>query len=183
MRSFTHQSLSVSQVSKQCLKRLKQFLRYLADKVKMLNFSKGPNKNIYGLWMEAWTVSKIICILWKKAGGACPWGSGGSMSLNAACHKEQQYIWFMGGNLNSFRDITHFIKWREWGMPPGGPLWDPWSMWLNAPHHKEQEYIWFIGGYLNGFQDIKHFVKWRGWGMPLGTSRGPKIHVTKCALS
>ena len=32
------------------------------------------------------------------------------MSLNAAYHKEQQYIWFMGGDLNSFRDITHFMK-------------------------------------------------------------------------
>ena len=61
--------------------------------------------------------------------------------------------------------------------------WDPWSMSLNAPHHKEQEYIWFMGGDLNGFRDIKHFVK-RGWGMPpRGTPKGPKIHVTKCALS
>ena len=38
----------------------------------------------------------------KRVGGACPWGTRGSMSLNAACHKEQQYIWFMGGDLNSF---------------------------------------------------------------------------------
>ena len=38
----------------------------------------------------------------KRAGGAYPWGIWGSMSLNAACHKEQQYIWFMGGDLNSF---------------------------------------------------------------------------------
>ena len=63
----------------------------------------------------------------------------------------------MGGDLNSFRDITHFMK--GVGHAPGRPLWDPRSMSLNAPHHKEQKYIWFIGGDLNGFQDIKHFVK------------------------
>ena len=45
----------------------------------------------------------------KRVGGACPRGTLGSMSLNAAYHKEQ-YIWFMGGDLNGFRDITHFMK-------------------------------------------------------------------------
>ena len=35
-----------------------------------------------------------------------PW----SMSLNAPRHKEQEYIWFMGGDLNSFQDIKHFVK-------------------------------------------------------------------------
>ena len=54
----------------------------------------------------------------KRAGGACHRGTRGSMSLNAACHKEQQYIWFMCGNLNSFRDIT-FYEMKGWGMPPG----------------------------------------------------------------
>ena len=38
IRSFTHHSLSACQVSRQLLK---QFLRYLADKVNMLKFSKG----------------------------------------------------------------------------------------------------------------------------------------------
>ena len=75
----------------------------------------------------------------KRAGGACARGTRGSMSLNAACHKEQQYIWFLGGDLNSFRDITHFMK--GVGHAPGGHLWDPLSMSLNAPRHKEQEYI------------------------------------------
>ena len=32
-----------------------------------------------------------------------------SMSLNAPYLKEQEYLWFMGGNLNS-RDITLFKK-------------------------------------------------------------------------
>ena len=46
----------------------------------------------------------------KKAVGTWPRGTRGSMSLNAAYHKEQQYIWFMGGDLNSFRDKTYFMK-------------------------------------------------------------------------
>ena len=77
---------------------------------------------------------------------------------HAACHKEQQYIWFMGGDLKFPRYDT-FYEMKGVGHAPGGPLWDPWSMSINAPHHKEQEYIWFTGGDLNGFQDIKHFVK------------------------
>ena len=46
----------------------------------------------------------------KRVGGVCPRGTRGSMSLNAACRKEQEYIWFMGGDLNGFRDVTHFMK-------------------------------------------------------------------------
>ena len=33
-----------------------------------------------------------------------------SMSLNAPYLKEQEYIWFMGGDLNGFQDIIHFMK-------------------------------------------------------------------------
>ena len=33
-----------------------------------------------------------------------------SMSLNAPYLKEQQYIWFMGEDLNGFQDIMHFMK-------------------------------------------------------------------------
>ena len=35
-----------------------------------------------------------------------PW----SMSLHAPHHKEQEYICFMGGDLNGFRDNKHFVK-------------------------------------------------------------------------
>ena len=81
------------------------------------------------------------------------------MPLNAPYHKEQ-YIWFIGGDLNMlFPRYNTFYEMKGVGHAPGGPLWDPWSMSLNAPHHKEQEYIWFMGGDLNGFRDIKHFVK------------------------
>ena len=30
------------------------------------------------------------------------------MPLNASCHKDQEYIWFRGGNLNGLQDIRHF---------------------------------------------------------------------------
>ena len=33
-----------------------------------------------------------------------------SMSLNALYLKEHEFIWFMGGNLNGFQDIMHFMK-------------------------------------------------------------------------
>ena len=45
--------------------------------------------------------TKKIMIEW---GGACPIGPPGylrSMSLNASYHEEQEYIWFIGGDLNS----------------------------------------------------------------------------------
>ena len=48
-----------------------------------------------------------------KGVGHAPGGHPGvprSMSLNAPYLKEQQYIWFMGEDLNGFRDITHFMK-------------------------------------------------------------------------
>ena len=32
------------------------------------------------------------------------------MFLNAPYLKKQEYIWFMGGNLNGFQDIMHFTK-------------------------------------------------------------------------
>ena len=48
-----------------------------------------------------------------KGVGHAPGGPPGdpwSMSLNAPYHKEQEYIWFMGGDLNGFQDIKHFVK-------------------------------------------------------------------------
>ena len=53
------------------------------------------------------------------APGGPPWDPG-SMSLNAPHHKEQ-YIWFMGGDLNGFQDIMHFMKWGG-ARPRGTPL-------------------------------------------------------------
>ena len=72
-----------------------------------------------------------------------PW----AMSLNAPHHTEQEYIWFMGRDLNGFQDIMYFMK-RAGGACPQGTQG---SMSLNAAYHKEQQYIWFMGGDLNSF--------------------------------
>ena len=32
------------------------------------------------------------------------------MLLNAPRHKEQEYIWFLDGDLNGFQDVKHFMK-------------------------------------------------------------------------
>ena len=59
-----------------------------------------------------------------KGVGHAPRGHPGvprSMSLNAPYLKEQECIWFMGGDLNGFQDIIHFMKWRGLGMPPRDP--------------------------------------------------------------
>ena len=45
-----------------------------------------------------------------------PW----SMSLNATHHKEQEYIWFMGADLNGFRDKYISILWKGGGACPRG---------------------------------------------------------------
>ena len=78
--------------------------------------------------------------------GHAPGGHPGvprSMSLNAPYLKEQEYIWFMGGDLNGLRYNT-FYEMKGVEPAPRGPLWDPWSMSLNAPHHKEQEYTRYM---------------------------------------
>ena len=87
-----------------------------------------------------------------------PWDPR-SMSLNAPHHKEQEYIWFMGGDLNGFQDIMHFMK-RAGGACPRGTQG---SMSLNAAYHREQQYISFMGGDLNSFRDIT-FYEMKGVG-------------------
>ena len=87
------------------------------------------------------------------APGGPPWDPR-SMSLNAPHHKEQEYIWFMGADLNGFQDIMHFMKTAGGACHRGTQG----SMSLNAAYHKEQ-YIWFMGGDRNGFRDITHFTK------------------------
>ena len=117
----------------------------------------------------------------KRVGGACPWGTQGSMSLNVAYHKEQQYIWFMVGDLNSFRDITHFMRWREWGMPPGVPfaIHGPCHLMRLIIRNKNIYDLWVIWTVSKILS-----ILWKGSGAcTWGTLRGPKIHVTKYALS
>ena len=63
---------------------------------------------VYG-WESEW-FPRYYAFFLKRACGACPREIQGSMSLNAAYHKEKQHIRFMGGDLNGLRDITHFMK-------------------------------------------------------------------------
>ena len=70
------------------------------------------------------------------APGGHPWDPW-SMSLNAPHHKEQEYILFMGGDLNGFQDIMHFMKSAGRACPRGTQG----SMLLNAAYHQEQQYI------------------------------------------
>ena len=46
-----------------------------------------------------------------------------SLSLNAPYLKEQQYIWFMGGDLNSFNYA--FYEMKGVGHAPPGTTWGP----------------------------------------------------------
>ena len=84
--------------------------------------------------------------------------------LDAPYHKEQEYIWFRGGDLNSFQDIQQFPIPGGVGMTPGVMTYIP----LDAPYHKEQECIWFRGGDLNSFRDIQQFPVPGGVGMTPG---------------
>ena len=84
------------------------------------------NKTIYGLGVGIWTFSRIFGLLWNEGVLGSPLGNPRSVSLDGSYHKEQQYIWFRGGDLNNFWDIRPYMKWREWGIPLGNPsqcLW------------------------------------------------------------
>ena len=48
-----------------------------------------------------------------------PFGIHGPCHLMRLIIRNKNIIWFMGGDLNCFRDIKHFVKRRGWGMPPG----------------------------------------------------------------
>ena len=79
------------------------------------------------------------------------------MAINESYHKEQEYIWFRGRDLNSFCKAFYEVK--GVGNALGGVQRDPMSRSLNESLHKEQEYIWFRSGDLNSFIDIRPFMK------------------------
>ena len=79
------------------------------------------------------------------------------MAMNESYHKEQEYIWFRGRDLNSFCKVFYEVK--GVGHALGGVQRDPTYGSLNVSLLKEQEYIWFRGGDLNGFRDIRPFMK------------------------
>jgi hypothetical protein len=59
------------------------------------------NKNMYGVWVGISTVFKILEHLQLK--GAVQFHMVMiSISSNAPCHKEQEYLWFGSRDLNDF---------------------------------------------------------------------------------
>ena len=66
-----------------------------------------------GLWFMGERFPRYNTFYEMKGVGHAPGGplwDPWSTSLNAPHHKEHEYIWFMGGDLNGFQDITHFMK-------------------------------------------------------------------------
>jgi hypothetical protein len=74
---------------------------------------------------------------------------GRSLSRNSTA----LYLWFRGGDLNSFRDNKALPVCGGGGFRgtiPYGHDYIP----SHVPWHKEHKYIWSVGWDLNGFQDI-----------------------------
>ena len=61
---------------------------------------------LYGLWVGIRTVSKRSE---RRAFIDTPVGTHPSVLLNASRHKKYEHIWFVGGDLNGFRDIKLFL--------------------------------------------------------------------------
>ena len=72
----------------------------------------------------------------KRAGGACPRGTQGSMSLNAAYHKEQQYIMVYGWGSERFPRYNTFYEMKGLGHAPGDPFG------IHGPCHLMRLIIW-----------------------------------------
>ena len=63
------------------------------------------------------------------------------MSLDLSSHKEHQYMWFRGGDLNILRYKAFY---------------EPQLESMVASYHKEHDYVWVNGG------DLKRFSKLYG---------------------
>jgi hypothetical protein len=73
---------------------------------------------------------------------------------SATWHK-QEYIWFRGGDLNSFWNIWAITVSRGIGPPHMVMTYIP----SDAPWYKEQGYIQFWGGDFDSFNDIELFLQ------------------------
>jgi hypothetical protein len=68
-------------------------------------FPDTKNKNIYGVWVGISMVFKIFMEhLWFKGDGAIPYGHD-QHTFKRSLTQGTDYIWFMGGDLNSFQYI------------------------------------------------------------------------------
>ena len=57
--------------------------------------------NMYDWWVRILTILKIISKLFNMG---LPQGHFSDMLVNASYYDDQEYIWFMGGDLNHFQD-------------------------------------------------------------------------------
>ena len=118
-----------------CLKRWEKFC--FSNALKTWLFL--PTWNIYGLRVGMWIVFENLCFP-KLGGGSDPRGCPWNLTFRAAL----EYIWFRGGDVNSFWDNLWFSKLGGWGCP--------WNLTFRA----HLEYIWFRGGDLNWYWNISN---------------------------
>ena len=64
----------------------------------------GGDLNGFSRYYASYAAKGVGHALWGP-----PWHPR-PMSLNTSHHKEQEYLWLMGGDLNGFQDIAHFMK-------------------------------------------------------------------------
>lgn len=67
------------------------------------------------------------------------------ISFDVPIHKEQEYIWFVGMDLNGFRDIRALPVSRRTEPPQTAMTYIP----FDAPLQRKQEYIRFRGRNVN----------------------------------
>jgi hypothetical protein len=94
-----------------------------------------------------------------------------SIPSNAPWHKEQKYIWSMGG-ISTVSNIFEHLWFQGYGTTPYDHDLPNIRCYLSqdqeniifidftpssATWHKKQEYIWFRNGDINGFWDIRTF--------------------------
>lgn len=73
--------------------------------VYQLNWHDPRNKNVYDLWLGISLVFRIFGhFLFKKESGPLP-GPMIYIPFDALWHKEKEYTWFRGGDLNRLQDI------------------------------------------------------------------------------
>jgi hypothetical protein len=100
------------------------------------------NKNIQGLGVRISTVFELYGHFLYQSGTRSLRMLINFTPSSASWHKKQVYIWFRGGDLNSF--------WNIWALPIKGGMGPPSMVMTYIPSNalccKEQEYIQFWGG-------------------------------------
>ena len=59
---------------------------------------------VYGLWVGNNIIFKIISKLYNEGDGNDPWELSPNNLVNAYHYDHQEYMWFLGGDLDHFQD-------------------------------------------------------------------------------